>query len=440
MKVRCLFRSQTPLTMPRRRSVLASASVNERESLPALDRQNMNPEVEIRIARSASEVEALREPWTAWGGERDSDIDFVLMIIESYPEAVRPHVIALYRNGEPEAILIGRLERKRLDFRIGYLTVFRPWARCLTFVCGALRGNASQENTRMLLSEVMHCLKEDEADLAVLEFVSTQSSLYQLGLKMPGILSRDVLPALQKRHLLSLPKDVEEVYGRMSGTRRKHLRSSERKLQEHPAGALRIVCYRDPSEFERLFRDAESIAQKTYQRGLGAGFSDTPLVRARLGLAARKGWLRANLLYIGDRPVAFWIGVIYGRTFGSEYMGYDPEFRQFSPGMFLVMRVIEGLCSGASGDAVSELNFGPGDAEYKAMLSTRSSLEGSIFIFSPKMKGIFLKLLRTATRAVDVMARKTFGSARLVPKLKRLWRDRLSRRAGTASQGAKALN
>ena len=48
-----------------------------------------NEKIEIRIARSPSEAEALREVWTAWGGKRDSDIDFVLMIIESYPEALR---------------------------------------------------------------------------------------------------------------------------------------------------------------------------------------------------------------------------------------------------------------------------------------------------------------------------------------------------------------
>lgn len=104
--------------------------------------------IEIRIARSPSEVEALREVWIRWGGHRDSDIDFVLTIIESYPEALRPHVISIYRDGQPDAILIGRLERKRIPFKIGYLKVFRPWARCLTFVYGALRGNAYSKTRR----------------------------------------------------------------------------------------------------------------------------------------------------------------------------------------------------------------------------------------------------------------------------------------------------
>jgi hypothetical protein len=392
-------------------------------------RRSESDAVEIRIARSVSEVEALREPWTAWGGHRDSDIDVVLMIIDSYPEALRPHVIALYRNGGPDAILIGRLERKRLTFKIGYLTIFRPLARCLTFVYGAIRGNASPENTQILVREVMKCMKQGEADVALLEFVPIESPLYQLGLKMPGILSRDTLPAMQQHDLMLVPDSIDEVYRGMSGGRGKHLRSSARKLQAHPAGALRIVCYRDVPELDRLFHDVEEVAKKTYQRGLEAGFSDTPRVRMRLGLAARKGWLRANILYIGERPVAFWIGMLYGETFVSEYMGYDPEFRQFSPGMVLIMRVIEGFCSRESGDIIKELDFGLGHAEYKAALCSKSWIEAAVFIFSPTMRGFFLKSLRTVTTAADGAARKILRSTKFLPRLKRAWRDRLAKNA-----------
>jgi hypothetical protein len=392
--------------------------------------------VEIRIARSPSEVEALREVWVDWGGHRDSDIDFVLMIIESYPEALRPHAIVVNRNGKPDAILIGRLERKRLTFKIGYLNAFRSWARCLTFVYGAIRGNASPENTQIFVQEVMNCLKQGEADVALLEFVPIESPLYQFGMKLPGILSRDTLPPPQVHDLMLVPDSVDEVYRRMSGTRGKHLRSSARKLQSHPAGAPKIVCYRDIPELDHLFHDAEEIAKKTYQRGLGAGFADAPDVRMRLELAARKGWLRANVLYIGDRPVAFWIGMLYGETFVSEYMGYDSEFRQFSPGMVLIMQVIEGFCGRKNGDIIRELDFGLGHAEYKAALCTKSWIEAPVFIFSPKVKGLFLKSLRTATQMADGVARRILISTKLFPRLKRLWRTRLSTRASKEAQGA----
>src|ERR1700674_3067562 len=132
-------------------------------------------QIEIRIARSLPEIESLRGSWAAWLGHRDSDIDFYLMIVQSYAEVLRSHVIALYRNGKPEAILVGRLEKKKLVLNIGYLRIFGPSAHCLTFVYGAIHGNASPENTQILLREVMSSLKQKEADFALLEVVPLDS-------------------------------------------------------------------------------------------------------------------------------------------------------------------------------------------------------------------------------------------------------------------------
>lgn len=389
--------------------------------------------VEIRILRSVAEVEALREVWSAWGGHRDSDIDFVLMIIDSYPQAVRPHVIALCRHGEPEALLIGRLEKKRLTFKIGYVSVFQPAVRCLTFVYGAVRGNGAAENTSLLVREALAALKRDEADIALFEFVPIESPLFKLALDLPGPLCRDTFPASQEHHVMTVPESIEAVYQQMSGSRRKHLRSSIKKLELHPAGVPRIVCYRDVLELDRLFHAAEEIARKTYQRGLGAGFADSPDVRQRLDLAARKGWLRAYLLYLGDRPVAFWIGMLYQETFVSEYMGYDPEFRQSAPGMVLIMRVVEGFCSHQFGDNVKELDFGLGHAEYKALLCTRSWVESAVFVFSPTSKGLLLKSMRAITRIVDLTARRVLSSRDVFPRLKKLWRNRLAKQAKSTS-------
>jgi hypothetical protein len=385
--------------------------------------------VEVRVARTLGEVEALRQPWTRWPGHRDSDIDFYLTNLQSQPEVVRPHVIALYRNDKPDAILVGRLERKPLPFRIGYLPRLRFRARCLTFVQGALRGNPSAENMRSLLQEVMNCLRRDEADMAMLDLVPIDSPLYRLALKLPGVLSRDTLPELQGHDVMTVPDSIDEVQRWMSAHRRHELRRTARKLQSNPVGEPRIVCYREATELDHLFHDVEEIARKTYQRGLGVGFADTTRMRQRLELAARKSWLRAYLLYLGERPCAFWIGMLYGDTFVSDYTGYDPDLRQFSPGIGLVMRMVERFCNRTDGDVIKELDFGPGDAEYKAVLCTRKWFEAVVYIFSPTLRGLALKSIRTATRLVDGLAKKVLISTKFSPWLKRAWRGRLAKRA-----------
>lgn len=397
----------------------------------------MSEQIELRVARSLSEVESLREPWVSWPGHRDSDIDFYLMIVQSYSEVVRPHVIALFRDGRPDAILIGRLEQKRLGFRVGYLNSFSVQTRCLTFVYGAIHGDASADNTELLLKAVMESLKQGEADVAALEFVPLDTPLYKLALGLPGILSRDTRPLAQGHDSLSIPGSIDDVYRRMSGERRNWLRRRIKKLETHTVGKLRIQCYRNPSELDTLFRDAEEIGKKTYQRGLGVGFCDDSRVRSRLGLGAERGWLRAYVLYLGERPCAFWIGMLYVGTFVSEYLGYDPEFRQFSPGMVLVIKVIEGFCKEVEGDIVRELDFGLGHAEYKGLLCSKSWQEAVVHVFSPTPKGLMLKSMRTVTALVNGTARRLLISTKVFQRIKRVWRDRLSERAQTTSQAVR---
>jgi hypothetical protein len=379
--------------------------------------------VEVRIARSTAEVENLRPEWSAWGGHRDSDIDFFLMIVGSYPEVLRPHVLALYRNGQLDAILIGRLEEKRLAFKVGYISLLQPTARCLTFVYGALRGNASAENSETFVREILACLKKGEADIALLEFIPTDSPLHEKALKVPSFVTRDSQPNRQLHDVLELPDSMDSMFRRMPSNHRTEFRRRIKKLQSHPDGEMRIVCYRETSELERLFIDAEAIAKKTYQRGLGAGFADTPEVRRRLELAASKKWLRANVLYIKDRPVAFWIGMVYGDCFVGEYLGFDPDFRRFAPGMVLMLKGIENMYS--QGEAIKTLDFGLGHADYKAVLCTKTWSESAIYIFSPTLSGLALKSMRTTAQIVDRFARKVLVSTALFAGVKKWWRSRL---------------
>lgn len=176
------------------------------------------------------------------------------------------------------------------------------------------------------------------------------------------------------------------------------------------------------SEIENLAAEVERLASRSYQRGLGAGFSDTPKVRNQLRLKAERGWLRGYVLYLGGKPCAFWIGDINRGTFGSDYLGYDPDFAKHSPGMYLIMRVIEGFCDGHR-EGVTTVDFGPGHAQYKEVLSNREWREASVYIFAPTLKGISLNLVRGAMGGMDQIAKKALARTNLLRKIKKAWRN-----------------
>ena len=126
--------------------------------------------------------------------------------------------------------------------------------------------------------------------------------------------------------------------------------------------------------------------------------------------------------------------MLYGDTFVSEYLGFDTEFRQFAPGMVLIMKVIEGFCTRANRDDVKKLDFGLGHAEYKAFLSTQNWREAALYIFGPTLKGAFLKSVRWGIQSIDQLARNILVSTAIFPRLKRIWRDTLAKRSKEKSE------
>jgi len=377
-------------------------------------------EASVRTLRSVIELEQLRQPWTSWPGNRDSEIDTYLTFLRSHAATVRPHVVVVDRDGSPEAILVGRIDLGHISCRLGYLRLNLP-ARILCFVYGALRGNPSKEDCELIVDSVLRSLSVGEADVAYMNFLREDSELCKLAKRRPGVLSRDYVHVTQEHYAATLPASVDEFYRGLSPKVRKNQRWQAKKLTELYSGDVTIRCFRKVSEIESLAAEAERLASRSYQRGLGVGFFDTPSARNHLRLKAERGWLRGYVLYLGGRPCAFWIGDINQGTFGSDYLAFDATFGKYSPGMYLITRVIEGFCEGHR-EGVTAVDFGPGYAQYKEVLSNHEWRETSVYIFASTLRGISLNLVRTLIGRMDRTVKKALARTNLLQKIKKAWR------------------
>jgi hypothetical protein len=377
--------------------------------------------VSIRVVRSVKEIEQIRDVWSTFQQHPNADIDFYLLVCRTRPEILRPHVIVLYREGRPEAMLVGRLVQGTINLSIGYGKILKMPARLLTVVCGGLLGDMSSENGEALVAEVSSALRRDEADAALFNFVRTDSAIYPFILSSPGRMHRDYWPAEQPHWAMKLPNSIEAVYGEMSGDHRKELRRMERKLASDYSGDVKVLSLREVADLGAMFRDLEEIAKRTYQRGLGAGFEDSPEMRQRLRLEAEKGWLRSYLLYVGGKPCAFWVGSLYKGTFHSSFMGYDPGYQRYSPGSVLQVKVLEDLCR----DGIKELDFGLGDAMYKQRFGNCGWRDASAYIFAPTLAATAINAVRIPTMLLERALRKILEHTKLLAKVKKIWRSRV---------------
>ncbi len=374
----------------------------------------------VNVLRTLPELEGIRAIWESFPGGRDSDPSVYLTVLRSRPQVLRPHVIVVYRNGQPDAMLVGRLEHIRLDFKVGYLH-FRPTAKVLYFVHGGLRGDPSFENCALLVREICRSLSLGEADTAYLNFVRMDCPLYGLAKRLPGFLGRDHTRVTQAHFSATLTRSSEEFYAGLTANTRGQARGKVRKLAKAFPGSVRIHCFREVAETENLARDAESVVKKSYQRALGVGFTDSPEIREHLRMWAEKGWLRAYVLYLADRPAAFWIGCINQKTFTSDFLAYDDDFGKYSPGIYLMLKVIEGFCSDLR-DCVTEVDFATGYAQYKEVLANRKWHESSVYIFASSFKGLELKLIRSFTSGIDTFLKGALARAGLLQTIKKKWR------------------
>jgi CelD/BcsL family acetyltransferase involved in cellulose biosynthesis len=389
------------------------------------------PSAQISVARTIAEVEALRPEWVEQRWERvDADIDFYLAVLASRPEVVRPHVLVHSGDDGPESMVVGRIEDVELKSSIGYRVVARPRVRSLTVVPRGIAGADTPQAARRLLAALTSTLARGEADVVVLPGLPTDSPLYEAARREPRLLCRDHLVEPGVHHRLRLPGSFDELLAtRSRSTREAVKRYSKRLLRDH-GDRISIEVFSRPEESERLFRDLEAVAAKTYQRGLGVAFADTEGQRALVRLGLERGWFRAWALYLAGAPIAFWSGYAYNGTFFIGTPGYDPSYADYRVGQFLQMRMLEDLCVD---EGVEALDYGPGEAEYKRRFGNESWEEADVLVFSPSTRAVRINVVRTAVNGATRLARRVLGGER-ADLIKKRWRARLARKESSATR------
>jgi hypothetical protein len=204
----------------------------------------------------------------------------------------------------------GRLARRRArrphrpvarPIRLGYRTLFSLPVRSVFVVHGGVLGAVGPSAADALVDRLLTSLKSGDAEAVSIHFVDTDSEFARAALAKPGWLLRDRFLQPQRHHFLDLRSLATNFLTSLSKRERSHQRQRHKALLKDYNGAVEILCWNDVEDVDRLAGVAESIARKSYQRGIGVGFSDSREVRERLRFEARQGWLRSFVLHWGWR-------------------------------------------------------------------------------------------------------------------------------------------
>lgn len=298
------------------------------------------------------------------------------------------------------AALAGRISKRRFESRVGYLRVYAPTLRVLRLV--DVVGDAAA-----IVRDVLH-----DVDVATTPALPVDSVEYRSLLPLNG----DPWTPTWERRLLVLPESWDAFLASRTRKIRAGIRYDSKRLEESIDARVRIV--RDWTD--DLVGTLDSIAQSTYQRRLGAGFS-----RERAGVlrvALEHGWARVFLLDDGVRPIAFWWCGVHRDRIRLNTTGYLPEYARHRPGIYLLMHVIQ--------DAIADptlrvLDFGPGRSDYKRHFSNESYLERNLVLYAPTFRAQRARTVRTALAGATYGARRVLDATGATEHIKTSWRRRL---------------
>jgi hypothetical protein len=392
----------------------------------------------VRILRSQAELDSIREDWSKLSEHPHAHPDFFHKVIETSPSVRHPFVLVIERDGHISSMLLGRLEDFQLDVRIGYAKLPRPKVRALVFLYGGLLGNPSTEDSALMVDAVNKVLAKGEAAMAMFNHLRTDSALYPLLATRPSYLVRDHFPSVAIHRRVGTCEGTEEFWRRLPYKVRGNLRWNVKSFLKPFNGKFTIECFTEPSQVDEMVAKTEQIAVKTYQRSMGVGFNSSEAEVARMRLKAEKGWLRNYVLSIDGTPSAFLCGTLFNGTYHADHMGFNPDLRRYSAGIFLTIRVIEEFCESTTPNRICAVDFGLGDARYKADICNEHWEDACVYLFAPTLSGVALNAYRTPALILNQTAHKLLASQQQ-EKIKRFWRNLVQRKNKDAKASEKKV-
>jgi len=392
-------------------------------------------DLEIVTIRDLEGIESIRSVWEEMQCKEsfpvpNADINRYIASIEAIDDGMLPHVILFKCNGNPVAMTIGRIETRKLSLRLGYKTLFGLTLRSLSIVYGGIIGQPSSELCAVVIDELMNVLRRREADVVFFNHLRTDSTIYKLYKTMASFWSRNHSTLAEPHWQTNITDTVKEFYSNVPNSRKRRWRRDIKQLEKICPSEIKVVCYRQLSDIAYLSDVACQIEKGTYKQYLCSGFIRSPLNRVLLEQAARDGWLRAYVLYAGDQPCAFQFDVQYKGSQFSEYGSFDPKWSRGSPGIVLLIKVLEELCKERD---ICRMDFGFGDALYKRKFGTDHWLEESVYIYAPRLRPTLINMAMSVNLIFSLL-RRAARKLNLDGWIKRNWRKMIWKNRGNGDQ------
>ncbi len=207
----------------------------------------------------------------------------------------------------------------------------------------------------------------------------------------------------------------------------KHRHEATRKVRRFAEASERPIdfrLYRSADEVRAFYPLARAVSAVTYQeRVIDIGLPSDPDFVSGLLAAAGDDRVRAYLLFLAGKPIAYGLCVAQGDLLNYLYTGYEPATAPHAPGNVLLYHMLGDICEEGRFRVMS---LGSGEAQYKRSFATDRLQCATVYGFP---RGMRYTALVSSHRLFD---RASAFSGQLLDRLGLKQRiKRLLRRSGS---------
>jgi CelD/BcsL family acetyltransferase involved in cellulose biosynthesis len=167
---------------------------------------------------------------------------------------------------------------------------------------------------------------------------------------------------------------------------------------------------------------ARTVSRKTYQEKLlDVGLPEGADFEAEIRARAEQGNVRGYLLFHRGAPVAYLYSPIVDGVVQYQYLGFDPAFREHSPGTVLQYHVLERLFSEGE---LRMFDFLEGEGQHKKLFATRTTRCADVYYYRRSPKHRLLIGLHANLDAASMHIGTLLDRYHLKSRIKRLLRSR----------------
>lgn len=378
---------------------------------------------DLNIYNSIDDLIVIKQYWEMYQNHPDNMYDYYGIILRNRKDIESPFVLVVNHENIPITIVIGRIEKRNINIKLGYKKLYGFKIKALVLFYKGIIGNNTDEVLNIIYDKLLSILRKKIVGAIYIDNISIHSHLFNLLNRKTPLSMRDFSVRFAMHWNAHLKGSYVDYLKRFSSKHRYSQNRIKKLLQKDFKGDVIYKTHNDISDLSIVIEDVESIVQDTYHRKMNVGFENNKEYNELIKYYMNNNILFLYIIYIKNIPSAFWLGVKFKDTVYFGLTGYRPEYHKYELGTIVLLKLIED-CFNVYDD-IKCIDFGFGDAKYKQRFGTEGNKEVSQFIYNGSIRLIIVNIVIFCSNKFNDIIKNILIKYNLEDKLKKLWRRKL---------------